>query len=91
MRDASTKLVEKSDVIKSIDIIFVDVNLFWAQLRLKMSPDPNPNQNIFISENIKTIAIIITWGTIDKVKTETNDQKTVNRQVIVKYKSASDY
>ena len=56
-----------------------------------MSPDPNPNQNIFISENIKTIAIIITWGTIDKVKTETNDQKTVNRQVIVKYKSASDY
>lgn len=91
MRDASTKLVEKSDVIKSIDIIFVDVNLFWAQLTLKMSPDPNPNQNIFISETIKTIAIIITWWTIDKVKTETNDQKTDNRQVIVKYKSASDY
>ena len=44
--DASPKLVEKSEVIKSVDIIFAGINLFWADLKLKMSPNPNPNQNI---------------------------------------------
>ena len=61
--------------IKTIEFMFVGINMFWAQLRLILARATRwglkwvlrTAQNIFMPKNINSITIIITLEGIEKI------------------------
>ena len=63
---------------KTIEFMFLGINMFWARLRLALVRAIRPGlkwalrraQNIFMPKNINSVTIIITLKGIEKLKTE---------------------
>ena len=67
-----------NDINKTIEFMFVGINMFWARLRLILECAIRQGlkwalrraQNIFMPKNINSIIIIITLEGIERINTE---------------------